>query len=1213
MNQGKGHGIVLRIVGAAILFCLLIVLSVWLLPTGDSPRREEASSQSEGAIRPRPRPTRGNAPAGMAQPDTGGAVPNSAVPDPAGVTSSPDASGPQPRRLTAAGRRQLQTILAAKRELPAHLRKVSAALLPVSWRTRLGMMEHAAGPLDVVVRAPVEPAVLDEIVAQGGTVRSTLEKYNWIRATVPETAIEPLAKLDAVASIRLYLPPICSKTNTSQGDVAHRAALARDADAFGVDGSGITVGVISDSASPTQLATLIASGDLPDADSSGPRVSALDGQDGTNVSGYTDEGLAMLEIIYDLAPGAKLYFATCGESEEVFAENIRALRTAGCNVIVDDISFLLEPVFQDGIIAQAVEDVVADGAVYLSAAGNFGSVDQGTSGVWEGDFRLSQTTTINSYEYETHDFGDGDLIRITDTTNYVILKWSDAYGSSGNDYDLFLIAPDGSTVVDWSWDWQNGNDNPEEYLVETMNLRGYYLVVARVLDAATRYIHLNLNGGTLENGTSGQIFTHAAAESCLAVAAVDVADAAGGVFNGNEPVEYYSSDGPRRVFYRADGTAITTGVFTAAGGEVRSKPDLAAADGVSCATAGFGTFYGTSAAAPHAAAIAALLIQQNPGITPAQVRKSLVAGALDMEDAGWDRSSGYGVLDAYAVLGTTPDSSPTPPEGVSASDQAYPDRVAVTWYTSPWATHYRVYRSTSLSETATAVSDWQTAVSFEDTTVAHGTPYYYWVEAATGSEGENPSGLGTPDQGETTPAPQSLAVSGPATIDEGTTGTYACTVTYTDGSTADRTAEASWSVTDTYASIDDTGLVTAIGVPSDQSATVMASYTENDVTVDGSLGITIGDLPGTTYSLTVSGGTGSGDYSAGTLVAVAATPPEGLRLASWTADPTDYQGNLADASASSTVFTMPLAAAALSYTTAEGTWAVPLTLTGATPATVTLGTQATATDGYDVGIDELGSLPEAGQAALASDTLSLAYVADYRYPAETCEFLLIASADTDPITVTWDLTGFPTNRFLCLYEVQLDNIAPSATPVTKHLVGNTALNLRWADSLTIPAGETRCYVVRYGSDVVYDLGLVWGWNLVSLPLEPADPAVSAILDDGQTRSAVQRGEVWQWQTPDYVTTSEMHACTGYWVYVSTATALLVTGSPVNQTGLDLASGWNLSGAERSWLVPADARIVVTPTYWDATLLRYQAASRFYPGYGYWIYASESAVVPLSAR
>jgi hypothetical protein len=101
------------------------------------------------------------------------------------------------------------------------------------------------------------------------------------------------------------------------------------------------------------------------------------------------------------------------------------------------------------------------------------------------------------------------------------------------------------------------------------------------------------------------------------------------------------------VFYEADGTPITPGNFSATGGELRAKPDLAAADCVATATPGFATFCGTSAAAPHAAAIGALLLDL--GASPAEVRDALGASALDIEAPGPDRDAGAGIAAALAA------------------------------------------------------------------------------------------------------------------------------------------------------------------------------------------------------------------------------------------------------------------------------------------------------------------------------------------------------------------------------------------------------------------------------------------------------------------------------------------------------------------------------------------------------------------------------------
>ena len=98
------------------------------------------------------------------------------------------------------------------------------------------------------------------------------------------------------------------------------------------------------------------------------------------------------------------------------------------------------------------------------------------------------------------------------------------------------------------------------------------------------------------------------------------------------------------------GAELTAGNRSSSGGMVRRKPDITAADGVSTATPGFATFYGTSAAAPHAAAIAALLKSALPSLTPAQVRAALVSSALDIEAPGVDNTTGAGIVMPYAAL-----------------------------------------------------------------------------------------------------------------------------------------------------------------------------------------------------------------------------------------------------------------------------------------------------------------------------------------------------------------------------------------------------------------------------------------------------------------------------------------------------------------------------------------------------------------------------------
>ena len=153
---------------------------------------------------------------------------------------------------------------------------------------------------------------------------------------------------------------------------------------FGTDGSGVTVGILSDSfdqateaadgsgAVKTHALEDKETGDLP-----GPATPARQRPGGrpqpfepnSKARAY-DEGRAMAQIVHDPAPGAALDFASAFNGEESFAENIEALAEAGTDVIADDVFYLGEPFFQEGPVARCRDEAVEGGATYLSAAGN---------------------------------------------------------------------------------------------------------------------------------------------------------------------------------------------------------------------------------------------------------------------------------------------------------------------------------------------------------------------------------------------------------------------------------------------------------------------------------------------------------------------------------------------------------------------------------------------------------------------------------------------------------------------------------------------------------------------------------------------------------------------------------------------------------------------------------------------------------------------------
>ncbi len=173
-------------------------------------------------------------------------------------------------------------VLAAKR----HLGKPMAAGMPT---LRSKVWIDADGKTLVDITADVSDALVARIQALGGDVVNSIPRYGAIRARVPIAQMEALADEAAVRSIYPADVPFFNKINTSPGDVAHRANIARAT--FGVNGSGVSVGVLSDSVD--YLTTLQGSGDLPAS------VTVLAGQSGNP---GTSEGTAMMEIVYDLAP-----------------------------------------------------------------------------------------------------------------------------------------------------------------------------------------------------------------------------------------------------------------------------------------------------------------------------------------------------------------------------------------------------------------------------------------------------------------------------------------------------------------------------------------------------------------------------------------------------------------------------------------------------------------------------------------------------------------------------------------------------------------------------------------------------------------------------------------------------------------------------------------------------------------------------------------------
>ena len=238
-----------------------------------------------------------------------------------------------------------------------------------SFATQNPALKVSGGKVAVELYAN-DPAGLQRSLATMGATVITA-KGPLISAQVPVSALGDLAGL---ASLEFADAVLVTTRAASQGKVVSQGDAAIGADtaraASGLDGTGTTVGVMSDSFNCNPPAflpgapTATAAQDLTSQDV--PAVQVLD--NGTCPG--TDEGRAMVQLVHDVAPGAAQKFHTANGGQVDFAVGMLELRAAGANVIVDDVIYFAENMFSDGIPAQAADLAVASGAAYFSSAGN---------------------------------------------------------------------------------------------------------------------------------------------------------------------------------------------------------------------------------------------------------------------------------------------------------------------------------------------------------------------------------------------------------------------------------------------------------------------------------------------------------------------------------------------------------------------------------------------------------------------------------------------------------------------------------------------------------------------------------------------------------------------------------------------------------------------------------------------------------------------------
>jgi hypothetical protein len=453
--------------------------------------------------------------------------------------------------------------------------------------------------------------------------------------------VTQLSLLPSVPGLRAAMadprPEFLAANVSTMGAKSVGADLAQTQ--LGVDGTGVTIGVLSDSFNALNgYANDVAKGVLP------ANVNVLNDDPSP---GNTDEGRAMLQVIHAVAPGASLDFASATGGQAAMAQRILNLKNAGCQVIVDDTCYLSEPMFQEGVIAQAVDQVVASGITYISAAGNNGSnsyADTFRNGGFYAAGSFSSSLFRGGYAQNFDSTGGNVMQSLTLAANSstpVSLGWDSPSASAGgagspNSVDVYELDASGTTVLQaFTFNAVGGDAVNVLDLTNTtagaVNVNLMIVAQAGPLPGYVKYIlHENGSNAVTVNDfatNSSTVFGHANVPGVIAVGTVSA-----------------SSTGGTPILFDTSGNRLPSP-------SAANTPQISGPDNVPTTVPDFTSFQGTSAAAADVTGVAALLVEAAGGtLSSASVLAALKKTASKSGPLGVAITSGLGFVQAVPAV-----------------------------------------------------------------------------------------------------------------------------------------------------------------------------------------------------------------------------------------------------------------------------------------------------------------------------------------------------------------------------------------------------------------------------------------------------------------------------------------------------------------------------------------------------------------------------------